>query len=154
MKLQPSLLRRRHHRLHRCCLLPLHPQAHSVPLTDCMGWQHRRKGHPLAAHSERTSSIGRKAEEFLESYAGNIFRRKFHPAAKSQLDGDLNPHDSKSKKHKQKGKACAHRSGGVQQTRACSKSTSPEAAAYQGILSDFTVCVFSLKSKCNVAQKP
>ncbi|KAJ7105028.1 hypothetical protein C8R44DRAFT_887033 [Mycena epipterygia] len=65
--------------------------------------------------------IGRKAEEFLESYAGNIFRRKFHPAAKSQLDGDLNPHDSKSKKHKRKGKAYAHRSGGVQQTRACSK---------------------------------
>ncbi|KAJ7258327.1 hypothetical protein C8J57DRAFT_1645524 [Mycena rebaudengoi] len=64
-------------------------------------------GNPFNIHIKaRQESINSKLKDPANTILGNPFSsgQKFHPAEKSQLDGDLNPHNSKGKARKRKRK--------------------------------------------------
>ncbi|KAJ7652766.1 hypothetical protein DFH06DRAFT_1418383 [Mycena polygramma] len=62
--------------------------------------------NPFKGHADRRQQdMESKLNNPLNTSAGNPGSKKFYPAQKSQLDGDLNPHGSKSKKRKRSSKS-------------------------------------------------
>ncbi|KAJ7447928.1 hypothetical protein B0H11DRAFT_2248097 [Mycena galericulata] len=60
---------------------------------------------PFRAHvQKRQEHIEAKLKDPSNSTPGNPFQKKFYPAEKSHLEGDLNPHNSKAKARKNKRK--------------------------------------------------
>ncbi|KAJ7610743.1 hypothetical protein DFH06DRAFT_1374199 [Mycena polygramma] len=61
--------------------------------------------NPFKGHADRRQQdMDSKLKNPLNTDAGSQGSKKFYPAQKSQLDGDLSPHGSKSKKRKHKSK--------------------------------------------------
>ncbi|KAJ6471646.1 hypothetical protein C8R47DRAFT_602580 [Mycena vitilis] len=62
--------------------------------------------NPFKSHADRRQQdTGSKLNNPLNTSAGDPGSKKFYPAQKSQLDGDLSPHGAKSKKRKRSSKS-------------------------------------------------